>query len=117
MTIHDPLKMFDVKGKVALITGVSGAFGMVAARVLAGAGCKLALAAGSQDALAETQISAPFDGEIAEVLVEEGEFIGAGSPAFRLVSVDNQLGIFSVPPRDAQSLLDNAEIYLRSETR
>lgn len=53
MTIHDPLKMFDVKGKVALITGASGAFGMVAARVLAGAGCKLALAAGSQDALAE----------------------------------------------------------------
>ena len=30
MTIHDPLKMFDVKGKVALITGASGAFGMVA---------------------------------------------------------------------------------------
>lgn len=53
MTIDDPLKMFDVKGKVALITGASGAFGMVAARVLAGAGCKLALAAGSQDALAE----------------------------------------------------------------
>ncbi|MEP2945687.1 MAG: SDR family oxidoreductase [Lentilitoribacter sp.] len=53
MTIHDPLKMFDVKGKVALITGASGAFGMVAARVLAGAGCKLALAAGSKEALAE----------------------------------------------------------------
>jgi len=67
----------------------------------------------AQDALAETQISAPFDGEIAEVLVEEGEFIGAGSPAFRLVSVDNQLGLFAVPPRDAQSLLDNAEIYFR----
>lgn len=53
MTIDDPLKMFDVKGKVALITGASGAFGMVAARVLAGAGCKLALAAGSKEALAE----------------------------------------------------------------
>ncbi|WP_241481184.1 SDR family NAD(P)-dependent oxidoreductase [Ruegeria sp. ANG-S4] len=49
--MSDPLKMFDVKGNVALITGASGAFGMVAARVLAGAGCKLVLAAGNQDAL------------------------------------------------------------------
>ena len=46
-----PLSMFDVSGKAALITGASGAFGMVAARVLAGAGCKLALAAGSAGAL------------------------------------------------------------------
>ena len=38
-------------GRVALVTGASGAFGMVAARVLAGAGCKLVLAAGSADAL------------------------------------------------------------------
>ncbi len=53
MSVTDPLKMFDVKGKVALITGASGAFGAVAARVLAGAGCKLVLAAGSADALAD----------------------------------------------------------------
>jgi NAD(P)-dependent dehydrogenase (short-subunit alcohol dehydrogenase family) len=49
----NPLTMFDVKGKVALITGASGAFGMVAARVLAGAGCKLALVAGNAKALTE----------------------------------------------------------------
>ena len=53
MSVTNPLAMFDVKGKAALITGASGAFGMVAARVLAGAGCRLALAAGSADALAE----------------------------------------------------------------
>jgi NAD(P)-dependent dehydrogenase (short-subunit alcohol dehydrogenase family) len=47
----NPMQMFDVKGQTALITGASGAFGMVAARVLAGAGCKLVLAAGKQDAL------------------------------------------------------------------
>ncbi len=51
--MQNPLSMFEVSGKVALITGASGAFGMVAARVLAGAGCKLVLAAGSADALAE----------------------------------------------------------------
>lgn len=49
----NPLKMFDVQGQVALITGASGAFGMVAARILAGAGCKLVLAAGNQAALDE----------------------------------------------------------------
>ncbi|SPF78492.1 SDR family NAD(P)-dependent oxidoreductase [Pseudoprimorskyibacter insulae] len=51
MSLTNPLSMFDVSGKTALITGASGAFGMVAARVLAGAGCKLVLAAGSADAL------------------------------------------------------------------
>ena len=49
----NPHSMFDVKGDVALITGASGAFGMVAARVLAGAGCNLVLAAGNQEALDE----------------------------------------------------------------
>ena len=53
MSVSNPLSMFDVAGKVALITGASGAFGMVAARVLASAGCKLVLAAGSADALGE----------------------------------------------------------------
>jgi len=28
--LTNPLNMFDIKGKVALITGASGAFGMVA---------------------------------------------------------------------------------------
>ena len=52
MTLPNPMAMFDVTGKVALITGASGAFGMVAARVLAGAGCKLVLAAGKASELA-----------------------------------------------------------------
>ncbi|MBN8293388.1 SDR family oxidoreductase [Rhodobacter sp. NTK016B] len=53
MSLMNPLSMFDVKGKVAVITGASGAFGMVAARVLAGAGCRLVLAAGNTAALSE----------------------------------------------------------------
>ena len=52
MSLPDPLTMFDIRGKVALITGASGAFGAVAARVLAGAGCKLVLAAGKAADLA-----------------------------------------------------------------
>ena len=53
MSLTNPLSMFEVAGKTALITGASGAFGQVAARILAGAGCKLVLAAGSADALSE----------------------------------------------------------------
>ena len=49
----NPLSMFDVKDQVALITGASGAFGMVAARILAGAGCKLVLVAGNDAALSD----------------------------------------------------------------
>ncbi len=53
MSIDNPHSVFDVEGKVALITGASGAFGAVAARCLSGAGCKVALAAGNADAMVE----------------------------------------------------------------
>jgi NAD(P)-dependent dehydrogenase (short-subunit alcohol dehydrogenase family) len=46
--LKNPASLFDVKDKVAIITGASGAFGALAARVLAGAGCKLVLSAGKK---------------------------------------------------------------------
>jgi NAD(P)-dependent dehydrogenase (short-subunit alcohol dehydrogenase family) len=49
----DPRALFDVSGRVALVTGASGAFGSVASRALAGAGCRLVLAAGNAAALEE----------------------------------------------------------------
>jgi len=42
----NPLSLFDIRGKVAIITGASGAFGALAAKVLAGAGAHLVLSAG-----------------------------------------------------------------------
>lgn len=42
----NPLSLFDIRGKVAIVTGASGAFGAVASRVLAGAGARLVLTAG-----------------------------------------------------------------------
>lgn len=51
--LTNPLSMFDVTDQVALITGASGAFGMVAARILAGAGAKLVLVAGNETALTD----------------------------------------------------------------
>ena len=49
----DPLALFAVSGKVAIVTGASGAFGAVAAETLASAGAKLVLTAGKVKELAE----------------------------------------------------------------
>ncbi|WP_043834534.1 SDR family NAD(P)-dependent oxidoreductase [Muricoccus aerilatus] len=51
--LSDPMSLFGVKGKVAIVTGASGAFGALAAKVLAGAGAKIIAVAGSKDALDE----------------------------------------------------------------
>ncbi len=45
-SLSNPLSLFDVRGKVAVITGASGAFGALAAEVLAAAGARLVLTAG-----------------------------------------------------------------------
>jgi short-subunit dehydrogenase len=55
--LKNPLSLFDVKGKVAVITGASGAFGALAAQILAASGCKLVLTAGKKaelDAITKT---------------------------------------------------------------
>ena len=49
----NPLSLFDVRGKVAIVTGASGAFGALAAEVLAAAGAKLVLTAGKAKELEE----------------------------------------------------------------
>lgn len=66
----------------------------------------------AEQAVADAQLTAPYAGEVAEILVEEGEFIGAGSPAFRLVSTEEQLARFSVAPEDAERLLEQGRIWL-----
>ena len=49
--LKNPGSLFDVRGKTAIITGASGAFGALAAKVLAGAGANVVLAAGNADEL------------------------------------------------------------------
>jgi len=49
--LKNPLSLFDIRGKTAIVTGATGAFGVLAAQVLAGAGCNLVIAAGGGDAL------------------------------------------------------------------
>jgi NAD(P)-dependent dehydrogenase (short-subunit alcohol dehydrogenase family) len=49
--LKDPLSLFSVKGKSAIVTGASGAFGALAAKVLAGAGANVVISAGGTEAL------------------------------------------------------------------
>ena len=43
--LKDPLSLFSVKGKTAVVTGATGAFGALAAKVLCGAGANVAICA------------------------------------------------------------------------
>ena len=65
MSLDNPPSYFDITGKVALITGASGAFGAVAARCLSGAGCKVVLAAGNAEAMAE--VAETCTGEVHQI--------------------------------------------------
>ncbi len=49
--LKNPLSLFDIRGKTAIVTGASGAFGALASKVLAGAGANVVLAAGNVEAL------------------------------------------------------------------
>ena len=49
--LKNPLSLFDIKDKTAIVTGASGAFGALAAKTLAGAGANVVLAASKADEL------------------------------------------------------------------
>src|SRR3954471_7889918 len=49
--LKNPLSLFDIRGKTAIVTGASGAFGALAGKVLAGAGANVVLAAGKASEL------------------------------------------------------------------
>ncbi|NVO13083.1 MAG: SDR family oxidoreductase [Rhodoplanes sp.] len=51
--LRNPLSLFDVRGKSAIVTGASGAFGRATALMLASLGATLTLAGGSAKELAE----------------------------------------------------------------
>ena len=65
MSLSNPMAMFDVAGKTALITGASGAFGAVAAQILSNAGANVVLAAGNVEAL--DQVASQCSGKVATV--------------------------------------------------
>jgi NAD(P)-dependent dehydrogenase (short-subunit alcohol dehydrogenase family) len=63
--LKNPLSLFDIRGKTAIVTGASGAFGALAGKVLAGAGANVLLAAGKAGEL--KQVAAACEALGAEV--------------------------------------------------
>ena len=49
--LKNPLSLFDIRGKTAIVTGATGAFGALASKVLAGAGANVVLCANNAAAL------------------------------------------------------------------
>ena len=66
--LKNPLSLFDVKGKVAIVTGASGAFGALAAKVLAGAGANVVLAASKLDELKKVAAECQALGAKADII-------------------------------------------------
>ncbi len=63
--------------------------------------------------LRESVVRAPFPGEVVEVYAREGEFLGAGSRAFRLAARDQLLAKVYLPPERAQGLDPSTPFTLR----
>ena len=53
--LKNPLSLFDVRGKSAVITGATGAFGAIAAKTLAAAGANVVIAANNAEGLEEAR--------------------------------------------------------------
>ena len=72
MELPDSSKVFDIKGKVALVTGATGGFGMIACQTMAVAGAKVMVTGRSEGKLVE----------LATMLKETGAEVAysAGSP-------------------------------------
>jgi NAD(P)-dependent dehydrogenase (short-subunit alcohol dehydrogenase family) len=67
--LANPLTLFDVRGKTAVITGATGAFGSLAANVLAGAGAKTVLAASRAEELKKVAAECEALGAKTEIVV------------------------------------------------
>ena len=94
MTLTNPLSVFDVSGKVALITGASGAFGAVAAEYLSAAGCKVALAAGNAKALAD--VASRCAGETVELNARPSDEAACEDLVAKTVEAFGQIDILVV---------------------
>lgn len=95
--VDRPLSLFDIAGKSALVTGASGAFGQVAARVLAGAGCKLTLTAGNAEALDEIAgICRDLGAEVTTVNARPGDQAAAEAMVKSAVDAHGALDILVV---------------------
>jgi NAD(P)-dependent dehydrogenase (short-subunit alcohol dehydrogenase family) len=68
--LKNPLSLFDVSGKTAIITGATGAFGALAGKVLAGAGANVVLCANNAAELKKVAVACEELGGKTEVVTK-----------------------------------------------
>jgi NAD(P)-dependent dehydrogenase (short-subunit alcohol dehydrogenase family) len=68
--LKDPLSLFDIRGKIAIVTGATGAFGALAAKVLAGAGANVVLCANNAGELQKVAAECEKLGGKAEIVAK-----------------------------------------------
>jgi NAD(P)-dependent dehydrogenase (short-subunit alcohol dehydrogenase family) len=68
--LKNPLSLFDIRGKTAIITGATGAFGALASKVMAGAGANVVLAASKADELQKVAAACAALGGKAEIIAK-----------------------------------------------
>jgi NAD(P)-dependent dehydrogenase (short-subunit alcohol dehydrogenase family) len=68
--LQNPLSLFDIHGKTAIVTGASGAFGALAAKVLAGAGANVVLCASRADELKKIAVECQKLGGKVEIVAK-----------------------------------------------
>src|SRR5882672_7638856 len=66
--LKNPLALFDIRGKTAIVTGASGAFGALSAKVLAGAGANVVLAGSKVDEIKKVAAECEALGAKAEIV-------------------------------------------------
>jgi NAD(P)-dependent dehydrogenase (short-subunit alcohol dehydrogenase family) len=66
--LKNPLSLFDIRGKTAIVTGASGAFGALASRTLAGAGANVVLAASKEAELKKVAVDCAALGGKTEIV-------------------------------------------------
>ena len=68
--LKNPLSLFDVRGKTAIVTGATGAFGALAAKTLAAAGASVVIAANNAEGLKKLAAECGKLGGKAEVVAK-----------------------------------------------
>jgi HlyD family secretion protein len=68
----------------------------------------------TERSLGQTTVRAPFDGEVAELFTEVGEFVNTGAKVLRLVDTSNLRARFKVPTQDANTLQTGSGIRVKA---
>jgi NAD(P)-dependent dehydrogenase (short-subunit alcohol dehydrogenase family) len=68
--LKDPLSLFSVKGKTAIVTGATGAFGVIAAKTLAAGGANVVICANGAEALKKVGAECEKLGAKAEIVAK-----------------------------------------------